>query len=507
MSEPTKPFIPPIHEARSSGIICSPQDTWRFTYDTDQAPLVSSGTKSVYMGTFSAGPYVKSFAARALAFNPSAVDAFGSECANLSMLSGLGVGPRLLAITHHDFDRTGVIRPTIIEEDAGVSLANLLQSATDESKGILYAKKTPERTLQNQKILYDIFVQLLNAHRAGLYHCDLRCENVCVRRFGKAPADIKATLVDFELGQALTGGIPNARASLFRTIFTEVPSLLAGKHLTHEPIPLELDMGYLSAFQYHLKQGCLVLNGTNHTKHELEGFAEYLANNVSYFGYSETDHLPYARALNKTADIDQLAEGLGLVPANEHTFTSQLQLNTALRLHRPYLDAEDMSICIGTPEADLDKYIDRLVVAKFETYKALRREQGREVRYERIMDQPADLRNSNYAQAEHIPTKVHALGYLLLPKDKTEGLEKVTEFNDEQIEILARLEHDRWVNERLAAGWTLNRDSAESDPKRKTSPYLVPYDELEDEIKKYDRDAARQLIPLVEIAELVVVRP
>ncbi|MDO4538459.1 MAG: RyR domain-containing protein, partial [Coriobacteriales bacterium] len=201
------------------------------------------------------------------------------------------------------------------------------------------------------------------------------------------------------------------------------------------------------------------------------------------------------------------AERLSLTPVNEQTFSSKSLLARARSYQRPYLDAEDMESCMGSAEARLAAMVDQLVAAKFETYKALRRKQGLEVIYERFEDQPADLQRSNYAQAEHVPTKVHAVGYLLVSKDQPGEFQEVRSFGAEQVELLARLEHDRWMQERLEAGWVLDRESSAGNPEKKTSPYLVPYDELSDEIKEYDRDAVRQLIPLFQRAGLKVVRP
>ena len=45
--------------------------------------------------------------------------------------------------------------------------------------------------------------------------------------------------------------------------------------------------------------------------------------------------------------------------------------------------------------------------------------------------------------------------------------------------MLTCLEHDRFVWERVAAGWTLERIATKSDSKHKMSPLLVSFDELD----------------------------
>ena len=52
-----------------------------------------------------------------------------------------------------------------------------------------------------------------------------------------------------------------------------------------------------------------------------------------------------------------------------------------------------------------------------------------------------------------------------------------------------------WVQERLASGWILGEIK---DEHKKTSPYLVPYGELSEEIKELDRDTIRNIPNLLD---------
>lgn len=104
-----------------------------------------------------------------------------------------------------------------------------------------------------------------------------------------------------------------------------------------------------------------------------------------------------------------------------------------------------------------------------------------------------ELRDSNRQQADHIPVKLRALGY---PVRRIAELKEAPEIPADLVETLARMEHARWNAERYLAGWTLG----EKDVKRRRSPYLVPYDELPDEIKGYDVDAVMNIPRLLAIA-------
>jgi hypothetical protein len=508
MPDPTKVFSGG-YNPQAPGRICDEGGFWEFVYDPYQVPKKSSRQKLVYRGVFSTRGD-SPVAARALVYKRAGLAAFGSECANLRLLTSIGVGPRLLAITQGDLDCGVSIDPVILEQDAGQSLATVLERSHDGCRAAgdvtLAPIGTRDRTLQNAKIMYDIYVQVMNAHRAGVYHRDLRCENVCVRRIGPAPQDIRATVIDFDLCVGSMGAYLAARAPLYQTLFEEIPMVLGSSQLSITPNSLELDMAYLAALQYHVERGELCLNGNMHEECELQSFVAFVSREIGYVGFAEDGRMSYARELDQALDIDVLASLLGLVHVDEATFSSAQLLARARTLCRPYLDGEDMRMCSKSPEVRIASNIDKIALAVFETYKEQCRLQGRTVQYERMEDQPADLRQSNYAQAEHIPVKVQALGYELVPIDECGADLAIDELTPEQIEVVARLEHERFVQERIAAGWTLDRSIQKGDAEHKRSPFLVPYDELEYDIQEYDRDTARQMIPLLRMAGLAMVR-
>lgn len=65
---------------------------------------------------------------------------------------------------------------------------------------------------------------------------------------------------------------------------------------------------------------------------------------------------------------------------------------------------------------------------------------------------------------------------------------------DKLIEEMARNVHDVWAQGRIAEGWTYGK---QRDDKRKTHPCLVPYEELPDAEREYDRQTAVQTLKLI----------
>ncbi len=102
-----------------------------------------------------------------------------------------------------------------------------------------------------------------------------------------------------------------------------------------------------------------------------------------------------------------------------------------------------------------------------------------------------ELQSSCRQQADHIAVKLRATNCVM---ERGKGPEFA--FTSDEIELLARMEHRRWVAERVLAGW----QSGPKDTARRMTPYLVDYNELTDEIKDYDRDAVRNLPKLVAMA-------
>jgi hypothetical protein len=98
-----------------------------------------------------------------------------------------------------------------------------------------------------------------------------------------------------------------------------------------------------------------------------------------------------------------------------------------------------------------------------------------------------ELRESNRSQAAHTGTKLAAVGCTL--EELIDWERELLAFRDDEVERLAGLEHERWVEERVAAGWRLGP----RDPAARRTPYLVGYETLPEEVKEYDRAFVREL--------------
>ncbi len=65
---------------------------------------------------------------------------------------------------------------------------------------------------------------------------------------------------------------------------------------------------------------------------------------------------------------------------------------------------------------------------------------------------------------------------------------------EELTELLARNAHDNWARQRMLEGW---RYGANRDDKKKEHPCLVPYEQLPDSEKEYDRKSAMETLKAI----------
>jgi len=91
-------------------------------------------------------------------------------------------------------------------------------------------------------------------------------------------------------------------------------------------------------------------------------------------------------------------------------------------------------------------------------------------------------KNENIVKNEYRPEPVDTEG-IVVPEELMELVEE-----------MSRNVHEVWAKSRMDQGWTWG---PQRDDTLKTHPDLVPYDELTEEEKDYDRDTSLQTIKLI----------
>lgn len=134
--------------------------------------------------------------------------------------------------------------------------------------------------------------------------------------------------------------------------------------------------------------------------------------------------------------------------------------------------------------------IEKLAIAIHEDYnqKQLARYPNHPLDYPSFERLPDDMKYSNMRQAYDIAGKLDTIGCAIV-SESAEG-EAVLSFDTDTVEFLAAREHEAWIDERVRNGWSYG---AVKDTERKVSPYLVPFDELDETVKENDRDTIRNI--------------
>jgi hypothetical protein len=123
---------------------------------------------------------------------------------------------------------------------------------------------------------------------------------------------------------------------------------------------------------------------------------------------------------------------------------------------------------------------------------------GGELEYPEWDSLTQDLKYSNMDQALDMPRKLDAIGCHI---EKGEG--GLSKFNDDERLILSIMEHERWMNEKISNGWVYGK---EKDVAHRISPYLVPWDDLPQDIQERDTEAIDNMIPILKGLGFKVVR-
>ena len=175
--------------------------------------------------------------------------------------------------------------------------------------------------------------------------------------------------------------------------------------------------------------------------------------------------------------------------------------NVSLASFRPWkerIGAVDPVKAFGAANP-LYENVERLAIAIHARYneKRLRDDPTARLAYPNFSDLPDDMKYSNFRQAKGIYERLASAGLTLREAGRPGAYRAIPA---ELVEILAEKEHVAWMEERIASGWT----PGEKDVAAKKTPYLVPYAELSEKIKDYDRAAIRNIPELAAVIGMAV---
>ena len=166
---------------------------------------------------------------------------------------------------------------------------------------------------------------------------------------------------------------------------------------------------------------------------------------------------------------------------------------------KDYEDAKEALEKVKSDYADGDISDDDEIIKEAEEKKQKAKEKF-EAAKENFKDLTPDLKMSNIRQAKSIPKKLAMIGCEIA--HISDDRDAKVDFDENELKDLAIFEHEDWVNERKGMGWIYGE---KKDTKKRISPYLVEWDELDDDTKKYDEEAVKNIPNLLKEHDLKVV--
>jgi hypothetical protein len=111
-----------------------------------------------------------------------------------------------------------------------------------------------------------------------------------------------------------------------------------------------------------------------------------------------------------------------------------------------------------------------------------------------------DMKEQNRENVRDIPTKLAMVGYIMIPARSNEP---PFNFPGVDLEKLAKDEHERWMQPKLADGWA---HGPKTDRAKKLNQCLVPWEKLPEEEKEKDRDLVRGIPDILARAGYAIVK-
>jgi hypothetical protein len=108
------------------------------------------------------------------------------------------------------------------------------------------------------------------------------------------------------------------------------------------------------------------------------------------------------------------------------------------------------------------------------------------------------MRNANRAQVQGIAAKMQVLECVIAVRNGEDAI-----ITEEELERIARHEHERWCLERAGQGW---RHGQERDDRRRRHPDLVDWDELSEDSREKAREAVRSMSDMLADEGFTIVR-
>ncbi|MFW9928514.1 MAG: potassium channel family protein [Candidatus Thorarchaeota archaeon] len=113
----------------------------------------------------------------------------------------------------------------------------------------------------------------------------------------------------------------------------------------------------------------------------------------------------------------------------------------------------------------------------------------------------SEERKDSYRQkVKTVEIFLNIINYRIIPKNSE--TKNIATFNEEESLLLGKMEHSRWLVDRILNGWRFEKGRKNMD--LKTNPFLVEWTELSEGTKKWNIDQMKQIPEILDSCQLML---
>ncbi len=214
--------------------------------------------------------------------------------------------------------------------------------------------------------------------------------------------------------------------------------------------------------------------------------------NITAIYICENDELKlmqYMKVLRKSDNLSNVRRFIFIEQSNNITSLLPTEQNHIVDISKEVGIFDNV---IDESLDDLAKTIHNDYITKLKETNKLQKDKETHQKWNLL---PDEIKDRNRMQADHIDLKLRSLGCEKVNIDSPKEIYDWS--NDSRLEALSKAEHNRWMAYMYYKGWKLGDVK---DEQKKTHPDLIPYEDLEDYIKQYDRNTIKNIPYLLDVS-------
>ncbi|MDR0864568.1 MAG: AAA family ATPase, partial [Candidatus Symbiothrix sp.] len=209
---------------------------------------------------------------------------------------------------------------------------------------------------------------------------------------------------------------------------------------------------------------------------------EFIDENILRAMLYITEYKHGARSMETVLKMSKIKTGVWL--------PSDLPMGNQMSVHLNDRKFTDI-LLLKVIEQSLDGRIAQAIHQNYVEYMAKKKNQRPNTKPWENLTIEFKLSNLNQARSYH--EKLALINCKMTLKD--ENKKRVTSFTKQEVLIMAKQEHQRWIDEKIEDGWVY---ASVRDDKKKHHDCIIEWDKLSEEVQNWDKEPVRNIIGVLD---------